>query len=217
MTQPTTTTTTAPRAVFVDKDGTLIPNLPDNADPDRIGLTPGAGKALAELRTAGYAIVLVSNQGGIARGAFSEADLDNVWQRIEALLSPYGAALDAIYYCPHDPAGSDPRYAIACRCRKPQPGLIWDAAAEHGYELARSWLIGDILDDVEAGNRAGCRTILLDVGGETEWRPGPWRRPTYIAGDFDDAAKRILRGCGRERRGPVLRRFRSRPWTLPGA
>jgi histidinol-phosphate phosphatase family protein len=206
-----------PRAVFVDKDGTLIPNVPDNVDPARIGLTPGAGPALAELRMAGYAIVLVSNQGGVARGLFSEAELDGVWRRITALLSPYGVSLDGVYYCPHDPAGCDARYAVACRCRKPQPGLLWQAAAEHGYELARSWLIGDILDDVEAGNRAGCRSILLDVGGETEWRHGPWRRPTCVARTFREAAQRILDGRSVERRRTALRRFRHPIWMLPRA
>ncbi|HEX8961907.1 MAG TPA: HAD family hydrolase [Rhodocyclaceae bacterium] len=207
---------TAPRAVFVDKDGTLVFDVPDNADPARIGLMPGAGPALAELRRAGYAIVVVSNQGGVARGRFSEDALGPVWRRVGALLAPYGVTLDGVYYCPHDPAGSDARYAVACRCRKPQPGLLLRAAVDHGYELARSWLIGDILDDVEAGNRAGCRTVLLDAGGETEWRPGPWRRPTYVARDFADAARRILGGRGGRAR-TTLRRLRSSSWTRPEA
>ncbi|HEX8989692.1 MAG TPA: HAD family hydrolase [Rhodocyclaceae bacterium] len=205
----------APRAVFVDKDGTLVRDVPDNVDPARIELMPGAAPALAELRGAGYAIVLVSNQGGVARGAFSEDELEAVWQRLAELLAPHGVALDAVYYCPHDPAGSDPRYAVACRCRKPQPGLIWRAAADHGYELARSWLVGDILDDIEAGNRAGCRTILLDVGGETEWLPGPWRRPTCVVHSFGEAAQHIL--FPREGRRAGIRRFRSPPWMLPEA
>jgi histidinol-phosphate phosphatase family protein len=198
--------TNPPRAIFVDKDGTLVRDVPHNVDLTKVALTPGAGPALAQLRTAGFAIVLVTNQAGVARGLFSAATLEGVWRRIAELLSPYGAALDAIYYCPHDPAAG-------CRCRKPQPGLIWRAAVDHGFELARSWLIGDILDDVEAGNRAGCRTVLLDLGGETEWRPGPGRRPTCVVHSFAQAAQCILCGDARRRRS-ALRRFRSPPWML---
>jgi D-glycero-D-manno-heptose 1,7-bisphosphate phosphatase len=183
------------RAVFVDKDGTLVPDLPYNADPRRIRLVAGAGAALARLREAGYAIVLVSNQAGVAHGLFAEDELDAVWRRLRALLAREGAVLDAIYYCPHDPAGSDPRYAVACRCRKPRPGMLRRAARAHGFDLCASWLIGDILDDVEAGRRAGCGTVLLDVGNETEWRPGRWRRPHCVAADFAQAARKIL-GAG---------------------
>lgn len=207
----------APRAVFVDKDGTLIPNLPYNVDPERIGLVSGAGPALAQLRMAGYAIVLVTNQPGVARGRFPESALAPVWERLGALLAPYGVSLDAIYWCPHDAQGGEPRYALPCRCRKPQPGLLWQAAAEHGYELARSWLIGDILDDVEAGNRAGCRTVLLDVGSETEWRPGPWRRPGHVAANLAAAARHILGVRPRERRRRPLHRLRGPLWAGPGA
>lgn len=198
----------APRAVFVDKDGTLVVNVPNSIDPKQIALTPGAGPALARLRAGGYDIVLVSNQSGVAHGLFTEDDLDAVWRRLADLLAPYKVALDGIYYCPHDPAGGVPRHAIACRCRKPQPGLLWRAAVDRGYELACSWLIGDILDDVEAGNRAGCRTILLDVGNETEWRPGPGRHATYVAHTFEEAARRILRG----RDGAGMKHLRSPPW-----
>ncbi|MGE5468805.1 MAG: D-glycero-alpha-D-manno-heptose-1,7-bisphosphate 7-phosphatase [Ignavibacteria bacterium] len=183
--------------MFLDKDGTLIRDVPHNVDPSRIELAPGAGAALARLREAGFALVLVSNQPGVARGCFAEADLAAVWRRLGELLAPFGVGLDAIYYCPHDPAGRVRRHAIACRCRKPQPGLLKRAAAEHGFALERSWMIGDILDDVEAGNRAGCRSVLLDAGGETEWRAGPWRRPAFVARDLADAAACILSGEGR--------------------
>ncbi len=195
----------AARAVFVDKDGTLVPNMPNNADPARITLAPGAGPALAKLRAAGYAIALASNQGGIAHGLFRESDLDRVWWRVRTLLSPFGVSLDGIYYCPHAPED-------LCRCRKPKPGLLLRAAAEHGYDLARSWMIGDILDDVEAGNRAGCRTILLNAGNETEWRRGPFRQPTYVARDLPEASRFILRGEGRPGR-VAFARTRSNSWT----
>lgn len=181
-----------PRAVFIDKDGTLVRDRPYNADPGRIELSLGAGPALAKLQAAGYALVVVSNQPGIALGHFSEDDMSSTWCQIARLLRPFGVTLDGVYYCPHHPAGTDARYACTCRCRKPQPGLLLTAAAEHGYDLSRSWMIGDILDDVEAGRRAGCRTVLLDVGNETEWRSGPWRRPDHLAANLEQAAQRIL-------------------------
>lgn len=206
-----------PRAVFIDKDGTLVRNVRDNVDPKRIELTPGAGSALADLHAAGYAIVLVTNQQGVARGRFPESALTAVWQRIGELLAPFGVRLDAIYWCPHDVHGTDPRYAVPCRCRKPQPGMLWQAAADRGFELARSWLIGDILDDVEAGNRAGCRTVLLDVGAETEWREGSWRRPTFVAGDLGDAAHHILAGRSRNHHRDFARRLRVAQRPRPNA
>jgi len=84
-------------------------------------------------------------------------------------------------------------YALTCGCRKPMPGLLHAAAREHGIDLARSWLVGDILDDVEAGRRAGCRTVLLDVGSETEWRPSALRKPDVVAKDLLEAAEAIMR------------------------
>jgi histidinol-phosphate phosphatase family protein len=93
-------------------------------------------------------------------------------------------ALDAFYYCPHLPEAG-------CDCRKPAPGMLERAAREHGVELAQSWMIGDILDDVEAGRRAGCRTILVDNGNETEWRAGESRSPHYVARDLPQAAEII--------------------------
>jgi ribonucleoside-diphosphate reductase alpha chain len=96
--------------------------------------------------------------------------------------------LAGFYYCPHHPHGSVPAYAVTCDCRKPRPGLILRAAREQGVDPARSWLVGDILDDVEAGRAAGCRTVLLDNGHETEWVLSPARRPDGVAADLAEAA-----------------------------
>src|SRR5690606_37222455 len=103
-------------------------------------------------------------------GRFSLQALAAVEERIQDLLRPSGVAIDAFYYCPHLPQAPNARYDVRCLCRKPQPGLLRRAACEWGIELTESWLVGDILDDIEAGNRAGCRTVLVDVGSETEWR-----------------------------------------------
>jgi len=115
-----------------------------------------------------------------------------VWAKIALDLSAFGVVLDAVYHCPHHPEGSDARYALACDCRKPEPGLLLRAAHEHRLDLGRSWLIGDILDDVEAGRRAGCRTVLLDVGSETEWRGGRLREPDRVAKSLTEAVDAIL-------------------------
>jgi histidinol-phosphate phosphatase family protein len=154
-------------AVFVDKDGTLVEDVPYNADPQKIRLSPGAGDALAALAGAGYRIVVISNQSGVARGLFAEEALGAVRQRLAELLASHGVRLDGFYWCPHHPQGRVPAYAVACGCRKPAPGLLVSAAEELGLDLAGSWMVGDILDDIEAGRRAGCRTILLDNAHET--------------------------------------------------
>lgn len=178
-------------AVFLDKDGTLVHDLPYNVDPARLRLRAGAGKALARLQAAGFRLILVSNQPGIALGLFSVAALGAVWDELARQLAPHGVRLDATYYCPHRPAaaGEDP----PCPCRKPQPGLLRRAAADHGIDLQHSWMVGDILDDVEAGHAAGCRSVLLDVGSETEWREGAGRQPDFVARGFGAVAAGILR------------------------
>jgi D-glycero-D-manno-heptose 1,7-bisphosphate phosphatase len=165
------------RAVFVDKDGTLVANVPYNVDPQRISLTRDAAEALRAIAAGGYRVIVVSNQPGAALGIFAETDLKNVESRLRELLP----TLDGFYYCPHAPQ-------TGCDCRKPAPGMLERAAREHGVELSGSWMIGDILDDIEAGRRAGCRTILLDNGNETEWRLGEARRPHYVAHDLSQAA-----------------------------
>lgn len=177
-------------AVFLDKDGTLVHDRPYNADPARLRLRAGVGVALARLQAAGFRLILASNQPGIALGLFSEADLAAVEDELARQLAPHGVRLDAAYYCPHRPAPAGE--ASPCACRKPQPGLLRRAALEHGIDLRRSWMVGDILDDVEAGHAAGCRSVLLDVGSETEWCDGAGRRPDFVARDFAEVVAGIL-------------------------
>ncbi len=178
--------------MFLDKDGTLIDNVPYNVDPALIRLSRGAAYGVRRLHEAGYRLAVVSNQSGVARDLFPEDALDGVTRRLRALLAPLGVALGAAVYCPHDPTGAVERYRVACDCRKPAPGLLVRAAGALGADLARAWMVGDLLDDVEAGRRAGCRTVLVDSGGETEWRDGPQRRPHYRARDLAEAAEMIL-------------------------
>jgi histidinol-phosphate phosphatase family protein len=178
---------TAAGAVFIDKDGTLIRDVPYNVDPRHIRLMPGVGVALRRLQNEGYKLIVISNQSGIARSLFQENDLLPVNRQIQTLLAPYGVKLDAFYYCPHGPSDG-------CRCRKPMPGMILRAAKDHAIEPRISWMIGDILHDIEAGNRAACRTIHFDNGNETEWVKGAFRRPGYSVETWTEAAQ-IICGC----------------------
>lgn len=180
------------RAVFLDKDGTLIPDIPYNVDPQRIELYSETGLALRQLKEAGYRLIVVSNQAGVARGYFAEDALPAVFRRIDELLEPYGVRLDGYAYCPNHPQGIVERYAVDCDRRKPKPGMLLDAARDFGVDLTQSWMVGDILNDVEAGNRAGCRTILVDRGNETEWLTGPFRTPTAVVRDLAEAVTCIL-------------------------
>lgn len=179
-------------AIFLDKDGTLVENLPYNVDPARMKLARGAGDALRQFQAAGYLLFVISNQSGVARGLFPEEALKGVRERLEQMLLSEGVKLDGFYYCPHFPEGKVGKYAVTCFCRKPSPGMLFQAVREHGLNRTASWMIGDILTDVECGRRAGCKTILLDNGNETEWLSGPFRRPDYTARDLAETAKIIL-------------------------
>ncbi|MBX9880437.1 MAG: HAD family hydrolase [Sphingomonas sp.] len=177
------------KAVFLDKDGTLIEDVPYNVDPGRITLKAGAREGVCALAAAGYKIAVVTNQSGIARGLFEPRALGPVAIRLQMML---GVQFAGFFHCPHHPEGVVPSYAMTCTCRKPQPGMILNAARAIGADPGQSWMIGDILHDVEAGNRAGCRTVLIDNGGETEWADGQYRRPTFIARDLAEAARIVL-------------------------
>lgn len=185
--------TMRPRAaVFVDKDGTLVEDVPYNVDPTRVRFTRRALEGLRILDACGYPIIVVSNQPGLALGRFDEAALRALAHALAGQLAAAGVRLTAFEACPHHPRGTVHPWGLSCICRKPAPGMLWKAARTHRLALERSWMIGDILDDVEAGRRAGCRTILLDVGHETVWKPGPLRVPHHRARDLLDAAHRIV-------------------------
>jgi D,D-heptose 1,7-bisphosphate phosphatase len=159
------------RAVFFDKDGTLVEDVPYNVDPGLIVFRDGAEDCLRALHEAGFALFIVSNQSGVARGIFDEEALAGVEQVLRETMDDWGLPLAGFYYCPHLPHADLPP-EDRCVCRKPEPGLLLRAAREHAVDLARSWLIGDILEDTEAGRRAGCRTVLLDTGRPLVYDPG---------------------------------------------
>jgi D-glycero-D-manno-heptose 1,7-bisphosphate phosphatase len=154
------------QALFLDRDGTLVHARHYPRRPEELLLYDGIGAALAPLQQAGMRLVVITNQAGLARGLFGAADLDRMHAHLATELGRDGVRIDGIYHCPHHPEGVVPELAVACDCRKPAPGMLLRAAAELDIDLRRSWFIGDILDDVEAGNRAGCRTVLVDLGTE---------------------------------------------------
>jgi histidinol-phosphate phosphatase family protein len=184
------------RAVFCDKDGTLIPDIPYNVNTKLIRLCPGVASGLWRLQQAGFRLIVVSNQSGVAQGRFQLSDLEAVETRLTELLAENGITLHGFYCCPHDVRGSVSPFNRRCDCRKPEPGLLVRAAKGHGIVLDESWMIGDILNDVEAGRRAGCRTVLIDNGNETKWNFSPQRLPDYFARDFAEATRMILRSAG---------------------
>src|SRR4051812_5687869 len=150
-------------AVFFDRDNTLIVSDGYLGDPAKVVLIPGAAAAVAKARELGYAVVVFSNQSGVARGMFSEEDVVAVNARTDELLAAEnaGAIIDRHEFCPFHPDGTIDVYARESDRRKPKPGMILAAADKLALDLSRSWVIGDAGRDIEAGHAAGCRTILF--------------------------------------------------------
>ncbi len=176
------------KAIFIDKDGTLVPDIPYNVDPELITLNEGVLDGLKLLKAQGFMFIMVSNQSGVARGYFAEEALINVKNKVQELLKVADVQFEDFYWSFNHPQGTVEKYAVACNFRKPKPGMILQAAEEHAIDLKNSWMIGDILNDVEAGKRGGCQTVLIDNGNETEWIGGEYRTPEYKAKNFFQAA-----------------------------
>ncbi|MBL4702313.1 MAG: HAD-IIIA family hydrolase [Phycisphaeraceae bacterium] len=155
-------------AVFLDRDNTIIHNDGDLGDPSKVQLIQGAASAIASLRGLGYLIVIVTNQGGVARGKYGVEDVDKVHEKIAQLIYDNARAkVDRFYFCPYHPQGSVQRYTREHPWRKPQPGMLLQAAQDLNIDMEHSWMIGDALRDIEAGAAAGVRTILLEPNVQT--------------------------------------------------
>ena len=178
--------TTKRRAIFLDRDGTLVHPYHYPSRPEHLQLYEQAGLALRTIQDLGFALVVITNQAGIARGYFTENDLEVMHNYLRSELASWGVALDGIYHCPHHPDGVIPELAHRCNCRKPQPGMLLQAARDLNLDLSNSWFLGDILDDVEAGNRAGCHTILVDIGTE-QFPTSAIRMPNFVAPGIAEA------------------------------
>lgn len=180
-------------AIFLDKDGTVLKDVPYNVDPEKMVFAPGAHEGLVRLSRLGVPLIVITNQPGIALGKFGYDALHRMRQRLDAMFADAGAVLAGFYFCPHLPAAGRHSEGQRCSCRKPDPGLLFQATHDHRIDLGRSWLVGDILDDIEAGHRAGCRAVLIDNGNETEWRLNAWRRPDQRVHDFLAASTFLIR------------------------
>lgn len=150
------------KAIFLDRDNTLIKDPGYINHPDQVELLDGVAENLIELKALEYKLIVVTNQSAVARGIVTEKVLGEIHDRLEKLLAEQNAFLDRIYYCPYHPDGVVPEYSKESNCRKPSPGMFKKAAAEMDLDLSQSWCIGDSYRDVEAGRQAGCKTILID-------------------------------------------------------
>jgi D-glycero-D-manno-heptose 1,7-bisphosphate phosphatase len=151
------------RAVFIDRDGTINVEKEYLYLPDEFEFIPGAAKAIRLLNEAGFMVVVVTNQSGVARGYYTEEDVHLLHRHISKRLEMEGSRVDAWFYCPHHPSGRG-SYALPCLCRKPLPGMLREAALRFDIDLDSSIMIGDKLVDIEAGRAAGCRSILVKTG-----------------------------------------------------
>ena len=182
------------RAVFLDRDGTLIEESGYLDRLDRLVFFPYTVDAVRVLNRAGFAVVVITNQAGIARGIVREAFVAEAHQVISDKLAEGGARIDAYYYCPHYPTGVVEPYVKACDCRKPQPGLLRRAAADLQLDLSRSFTVGDRWHDIAAGQAVGARGVLVrtGLGRRDEAAAEPGVTPDVIVDTLADAAAWIL-------------------------
>lgn len=176
------------KAIFIDKDGTLIKNIPFNVDINKIALLPNV-EELKQLQDRGYLIIVISNQSGVAKGLFSEDDLIPVKKKLVELLKGKNIILNGFYYCPHDLNGKIDKYKKMCQDHKPQPGMILKAAKRYNIDLLKSWVVGDSIDDIEAGNKAKCKIILITNKKDDSLKLS---KPNLIAKNLKQAIEYIL-------------------------
>jgi D,D-heptose 1,7-bisphosphate phosphatase len=179
------------KAVFLDRDNTLIKDPGYISHPDQVELLDGVAESLIELKALGYKLIVVTNQSAVARGMVTEKVLAEIHERTEQLLGLKGASLDRIYYCPYHPEGVIPEYRRESDCRKPNPGMLLTAAEEMDIDLRQSWMIGNGNHDIEAGLRAGCKTILVNPLPQSG-QAGPGEpAPDYKAVNMKEAVNLI--------------------------
>ncbi len=183
-------------AVFLDRDGTINEEMGYINHPSRFRLLPNVAGAIKRLNEAGFKVIVVTNQSGVARGYFTESLLEQVVGRMKTLLARKGAYIDKFYYCPHHPDAIVPEYQKDCPCRKPKTGMVDKAVSDFSIDVNRSYCVGDRIKDVYFGHQAGLTSILVLTGygrGEYEYQRRSWKeQPDYIAPDLYNAVEWIL-------------------------
>ncbi len=181
-------------AVFLDRDGTINQEVHHLHRLDQFVLIPGAAESVRLLNQAGYKVVVITNQSAVARGLLDLNELARIHAAMTRSLQDVGATVDGIYYCPHHPTAGVGAYKQVCECRKPQPGMLLQAATELDLDLESSFMVGDNLSDLLAGIAVGCRTVLVRTGhglksekalADMEWHPD------FIANDLLEASRWI--------------------------
>ncbi|HAK60582.1 MAG TPA: D,D-heptose 1,7-bisphosphate phosphatase [Nitrospiraceae bacterium] len=189
------------KAVFLDRDGTVTEEVGYLSDLTMLRLLPDAGAAIKKLNQAGFKVIIVTNQSGVARGLFPESLVHEAHARLAQMLEKEGARLDGVYYCPHHPKAGNLHYTMACDCRKPGTGLVDRAVKELDIDPILSFMVGDKWSDVELGQRAGMKSVLVRTGFAPDdsgnMRPEHVKDPDFTARDLSETVELILKDVHR--------------------
>ena len=177
--------------MFLDRDGTVNVEVHYLSQPEQLELLPTVAETISMLNSRGIAVVVITNQAGIARGYFPEHRLNAIHDHLERILAVKNAKIDGIYYCPHHPTSGLGNYRIVCDCRKPMPGMLTRAAMELNLDLSRSLMIGDRDSDLQAGANAGCQTALVRTGYGKETSAMIDLKKVHGIGVFDTVAEAV--------------------------
>ncbi len=180
------------KAVFLDRDGTIIEDVGYVHEEDKIKFLPGVSEAIKLLNKSGFKVIIITNQAGVARGYFTEEAVKEINKYIQESLAKEGALIDMIYYCPHHVQGIIEEYKKECNCRKPNPGMIEEAVRDFGIDLKKSFVIGDKASDIEAGHRVGCKTIFLAGNNTLDCEGEITVKSDYVAPDLYEAVKWLM-------------------------
>lgn len=180
------------KAVFLDRDGVIIEDIGYLDECSKVEFLPGVSESIKLLNKNGFKVIVATNQSGVARGYFTEERVKEINGYIQETLAKQGAVIDKTYYCPHYIEGTVEEYRKECRCRKPEPGMLEEAAGEFNIDLKSSFVIGDKISDIEAGYRVGSRTIFLAGKYPLNNEEGDGSMPEYIAADLYEAVSWLL-------------------------
>jgi D-glycero-D-manno-heptose 1,7-bisphosphate phosphatase len=182
-------------AVFLDRDGTIIEDVGYIGRREQVAFYPWSVDAVRSLNAAGLVVVVITNQSGVARGYFTELEVQRVHEYVTSVIEEGGARIDAYYYCPHHPDGTVSRYALRCDCRKPGPGLVQRASRDLGLDPAHSFVVGDKWLDIGLAQAVGARGVLVRTGygAQEEARPQTNLKPDVVVDNVVAAASWILR------------------------